>query len=158
MESDIQAVKSTLNSIQSDGLVTAIDTGQWGAASGLGDATGNAFSAISEFTSDMITAHQAVVDRINQSAQAYRDAEANNTAAASGVGSGVGSAPASGGGGSIPAGPGSSGGLGSGAGNAAADVKAPSGGSVGGITTANPSSKQALAAIPKSLTNKDSDT
>src|SRR6266496_1905404 len=92
MESDIAAVKSTLDAIQSDGLVTAIDTGWWGAASGLGDATGNAFSGISQYLDDLIVAHQAVVDRITQSASTYADTEDNNVALVSSVGSG-GSAP-----------------------------------------------------------------
>jgi uncharacterized protein YukE len=132
MQQDITELQATLNDIQSNGLVTSLQVGSWEAPSSLGGATGNSFAAISEFTNDLIAAHQTVIDKINQSAQAYTDAEANNVAAVNSVGSGAGgSVPGSTGGGALPSAPGGAGpGAGIGSGGAGAGS--------GGLTSGGP--------------------
>jgi len=84
---------------------------------------------------DLIAAHTAVVDRINQSANAYNDAESSNTAAVQGAGQGSGgsgSAPQGGYGGPAPlsqgGGTGAISGSGGGRGSLAGFSPAPSGG------------------------------
>ncbi|MGE5289253.1 MAG: WXG100 family type VII secretion target [Micromonosporaceae bacterium] len=137
MAQDISTLQATLSNLQSNGLVTSIDLGSWAAPSSLGAATGNAYSAISQFTSDLVAAHQAVVDKISQSAQSYRDTEANNVATVNGVGAGGGgSASGSGGGISSPSpGPG---GAGSGGGGGAGSGGPAGGGGGGSLSSGNP--------------------
>ena len=138
MEQDIATLQATLSNIQSNGLVTSMQLGSWAAPSSLGAATGNAYAAISQFTTDLTTAHQAVIDRISQSAQTYRDTEANNVATVNGVAAGGGPSPSgSGGGGGVSSspspgpgggGPGAGGGGGAGSGGTGGGPGALSGG------------------------------
>lgn len=136
LDADIQAVKSVWDNLVNDGLVTSIDTGLSDAAYGLGEATGNVYSGISQYLDELIAAQQAVIDRINQSAAAYADTEANTTALVNSVRTG-GSVPSGGtltsgtatGAGSWAGGTTSGGSLGSGpAGSLAGSSPPPSGG------------------------------
>src|SRR6266536_2272579 len=107
----------------------------WAAPTSLASATVSAYAGITQFVNDLIAAHPAVVDRINQSANAYNDAESSNTAAAQGAGQGSGcsgSAPQGGYGGPAPlsqgGGTGAISGSGGGRGSLAGFSPAPSGG------------------------------
>ncbi len=85
MKQDIAEVRAVLSDLQENGLLTEIQLGDWDAPSGLAGATSNAFAGITSFVDDLIQAHDAVSERLNSSANAYSDAEANNTALSNGV-------------------------------------------------------------------------
>jgi uncharacterized protein YukE len=85
MKQDIAEIQAVLSDLQENGLITELQLGNWDAPSGLAAATGNAFAGITNFVNDLIQAHGAVSDRINTSANAYSDAEANNTALSNGI-------------------------------------------------------------------------
>src|SRR6266536_519510 len=128
----------------------------WAAPTSLASATVSAYAGITQLVNDLIAAHPAVVDRINQSANAYNDAESSNTAAAQGAGQGSGgsgSAPQGGYGGPAPlsqgGGTGAISGSGGGRGSLAGFSPAPSGGRISaGKPETGPASGQPARPCP----------
>lgn len=85
LKQDVAEIQAVWNDLQANGLVTELQVGEWDAPSGLAGATSNAFAGITSFVNDLIQAQDAVSERLNKSANAYSDTEANNVALSNGV-------------------------------------------------------------------------